>query len=61
MSTMPVWCASGKTQRIIKLEDAGEPQDTMIADINAYIDGLQNGSSELIWCAFDDRDFRIRC
>ena len=37
----------GKTQRIIKLEDAGEPQDTMIADINAYIDGLQNGSSEL--------------
>lgn len=33
----------GKTQRIIKLEDAGEPQDTMIADINAYIDGLQNG------------------
>ena len=36
----------GKTQRIIKLEDAGEPQDTMIADINAYIDGLQNGSSE---------------
>ena len=37
----------GKTQRIIKLEDAGEPQDTMIADINAYIDGLQNGSIEL--------------
>ena len=33
----------GKTQRIIKLEDAGEPQDTMIADINAYIDGLRNG------------------
>ena len=48
----------GKTQRIIKLEDAGEPQDTMIADINAYIDGLQNGSSELDLVRLDDRDFQ---
>ena len=47
-----------KTQRIIKLEDAGEPQDTMIADINAYIDGLQNGSSELDLVRLDDRDFQ---
>ena len=54
----------GKTQRIIKLEDAGEPQDTMIADINAYIDGLQNGSSELDLVRLDDfwcvkKDMRI--
>ncbi len=48
----------GKTQRIIKLEDAGEPQDTMIADINAYIDGLRNGSSELDLVRLDDRDFQ---
>ena len=48
----------GKTQRIIKLEDAGEPQDTMIADINAYIDGLRNGSSELDLVCLDDRDFQ---
>ena len=48
----------GKTQRIIKLENAGEPQDTMIADINAYIDGLRNGSSELDLVRLDDRDFQ---
>lgn len=48
----------GKTQRIIKLEDAGEPQDTMIADIDAYIDGLRDGSSELDLVCLDDRDFQ---
>ena len=30
----------------------------MIADINAYIDGLQNGSSELDLVRLDDRDFQ---
>ena len=35
----------GKTQRIIKLEISGSPQDEMIADIDAFIDGLENGSS----------------
>ena len=43
---------------IMSMEDAGEPQDTMIADINAYIDGLQNGSSELDLVRLDDRDFQ---
>ena len=33
----------GKTQRIIKLEDAGQPQDGMIADIDAFIEGLRHG------------------
>lgn len=37
----------GKTQRIIKLEISGSPQDEMIADIDAFIDGLENGSSQL--------------
>lgn len=41
----------GKTQRIIKLEDAGQPQDGMIADIDAFIEGLRRGR----YCgAFDD-------
>ena len=31
----------GKTQRIIKLEDAGMPQDEMIADVDGYIEGLR--------------------
>ena len=36
----------GKTQRIIKLEDAGMPQDEMIADVDEYIKGLRFGSDE---------------
>ena len=50
----------GKTQRIIKLENAGEPQDTMIADINAYIDGLGTEAASWIWCAWMTGIFRIR-
>ena len=37
----------GKTQRIIKLEISGSPQDEMIADIDAFNDGLENGSSHI--------------
>lgn len=37
----------GKTQQIIKLEDAGMPQDEMIADVESYIKGLRFGSEEL--------------
>ena len=36
----------GKTQRIIKLEDARMPQDDMIADVKGYIKGLRFGSEE---------------
>ena len=37
----------GKTQRIVKLEISGQPQDGMIADIDALIAGLRFGSDEL--------------
>ena len=37
----------GKTQRIVKLEISGQPQDGMIADIDAFIAGLRFGSDEL--------------
>ena len=37
----------GKTQRIVKLEISGQPQDGMIADIDALIDGLRFGSDKL--------------
>lgn len=37
----------GMTQRIVKLEISGQPQDGMIADIDAFIDGLRFGSDEL--------------
>ena len=48
----------GETQRIIKLEDAGEPQDGMIADVTSFIDGLRNGSSELDLVRLDDKKFQ---
>ena len=48
----------GETQRIIKLEDAGEPQDGMIADVTSFIDGLRNGSSELDLVRLDDSKFQ---
>lgn len=31
----------GKTQQIIKLENAQKPQDEMIREVDAYIDGLR--------------------
>ena len=31
----------GKTQRIIKMEDAGQEEDAMIDDVAAFIDGLK--------------------
>ena len=31
----------GKTQRIIKLEDAKEPQDEMIESVASFIEGLR--------------------
>ena len=50
----------GKTQRIIKLEISGSPQDKMIADIDAFIDGLENGSSKLDLVRLDDADFQAK-
>lgn len=37
----------GETQRIIKLENAGLPQDAMIEDVTSFIAGLRFGSDEL--------------
>ena len=40
----------GKTQRIIKLENAGQPHDEMIESVSSYIKGLRYGSDELkLW------------
>lgn len=48
----------GKTQRIIKLEDAGQPQDGMIADIDAFIEGLRYGSRDLDLVRLNDTYFQ---
>ena len=51
---------AGKTQRIIKLEDAGMPQDEMIADVDGYIEGLRFGSEELDLVSLDDKAFQAK-
>ena len=48
----------GKTQRIIKLENAQRPQDEMIREVDAYIDGLRYGSDELNLVRLDDKAFQ---
>lgn len=50
----------GKTQRIVKLEDARMPQDDMIADVNGYIKGLRFGSEELDLVSLDDKAFQVK-
>ncbi len=50
----------GKTQRIIKLEDARMPQDDMIADAKGYIKGLRFGSEELDLVSLDDKAFQAK-
>lgn len=48
----------GKTQQIIKLEDAKEPQDEMIASVASFIEGLRYGSDELDLVRLDDKAFQ---
>lgn len=50
----------GKTQQIIKLEDAGMPQDEMIVDVEGYIEGLRFGSEELDLVSLDDKAFQAK-
>lgn len=50
----------GKTQRIIKLEDARLSQDEMIADVEGYIEGLRFGSEELNLVSLDDKAFQAK-
>ena len=48
----------GGTQRMVKMEIAGEPQDKLIETIQSYIDGLRKGSKELDFVRLDDREFQ---
>ena len=50
----------GKTQRIVKLEISGQPQDGMIADIDAFIAGLRFGSDKLSLVRLNDDAFQSK-
>ena len=48
----------GCTQRIIKFEDDGQPQDELIGEVTSYIDGLRNGSDSLDLIRLNDEAFQ---
>ena len=50
----------GKTQRIVKLEISGTPEDDLLGDVASYIEGLRFGSSELGLVRLDDADFQTK-
>lgn len=50
----------GKTQRIVKLEISGTPEDDLLGDVASYIEGLRFGSSELDLVRLDDADFQTK-
>ena len=50
----------GKTQRIIKLENAGQPHDEMIESVSSYIKGLRYGSDELKLVRLEDAAFQVK-
>lgn len=50
----------GGTQRMVKLEISGAPQDKMYETIYSYIEGLRNGSEKLNFVRLDDEDFQTK-
>lgn len=50
----------GGTQRMVKLEISGAPQDKMYETISSCIEGLRNGSEKLNFVRLDDEDFQTK-
>lgn len=50
----------GTTQRIVKLEDAGQPQDDLLKAVDSYIKGLRYGSDELNLVRLDDDGYQAK-
>ena len=48
----------GETQRVIKLEEAEEPNDQLIAKVEAIINGLRYGSDDLDLVRLGDAEFQ---
>lgn len=50
----------GTTQRIVKLEDAGLPQDDLLKAVDSYINGLRYGSDDLNLVRLDDDEYQAK-
>ena len=51
----------GETQRIIKLEVAGEQDDAMIQEVRSFIGGLRDGNTKLNLVYLNDKDVAFFC
>lgn len=50
----------GTTQRIVKLEDAGQPRDDLLRAVDSYINGLRYGSDDLNLVRLDDDEYQAK-
>ena len=50
----------GKTQRLVKMEIAGQAEDEMITSVESFINGLRFGDDELTLVRLDDKDFQTK-
>ena len=50
----------GKTQRLVKMEIAGRPEDDMLRDVERFIDGLRRGDEELGLVKLNDAPFQYK-
>ena len=50
----------GTTQRIVKLEDAGQPRDDLLKAVDSYINGLRYGSDDLNLVRLDDDEYQAK-
>ena len=50
----------GQTQRLVKMEIAGQTEDEMLRDVERFIDGLRNGDKELQLVKLNDAPFQLK-
>lgn len=50
----------GKTQRLVKMEIAGQAEDGMMESVESFINGLRFGDDELTLVRLDDKSFQTK-
>ena len=50
----------GETQRLVKMEIAGQAEDEMMESVESFINGLRFGDDELTLVRLDDKSFQTK-
>ena len=50
----------GETQRLVKMEIAGQTEDGMMESVESFINGLRFGDDELTLVRLDDKSFQTK-